>query len=225
MADIGKMIKIDMLSISPYFTLKNLLIIVGVIVLNLVVSNNATVAYLMPFLFAMMFSSYPFLIGEEAGIDGLYRIFGLKEDTIVRGRYIMALILYGLAFLFSMIFIGIFRKITGSFDRTESIVYFIFYTIIFFLVVSITYPIYFNHGYTKARSAVFIPFLIVMAIASMVIILKTYLSAGSKEKILSLISYLASNKVLVGGLIIIFLLLMLTISISLSSKYYRKRDF
>ena len=94
MKDIKKIIKLDYISIVPYFTFKNLIIMIFLYCFYFVVSKNPAIAISMPLIFAIIYSSYPFLVGDEAGLDGLYKIFGIKNRDVVIGRYIFAIILF-----------------------------------------------------------------------------------------------------------------------------------
>ncbi len=104
MKDIKKIMRLDYISIKPYFTIKNLLIMLILYLVYFFMTKNPLIAISMPLLFAMMYSSYPFLVGDEAGIDSLYKIFGIKGDKVVKGRYAFALILFMTAIIIGLIF-------------------------------------------------------------------------------------------------------------------------
>ena len=64
--------KLDFVTIKPYLTLKNLVILIGV---SLIMSWNegpspAVSAIVM--MFGILYISYPFAVGEQNGIDSLY---------------------------------------------------------------------------------------------------------------------------------------------------------
>ena len=44
---------------------------------------------------ALLFAGYPFMVGENAGIDPLYRLFGIPNRDVVKGRYVVAMLLTG----------------------------------------------------------------------------------------------------------------------------------
>ena len=79
MSEIIKFIKIDMLSIKPYLTLKNALIFIGLGVFYSMVTSNLMIIFGVALLFVSLLSTYPFLVGDKTGIDSLYRVFGFKE--------------------------------------------------------------------------------------------------------------------------------------------------
>ena len=64
-----KVFKLDLLSIKPYLTLKNLVIFIGLSVIYTALSKNPATAIAVSQMFALLFSSYPFMVGEGAGID------------------------------------------------------------------------------------------------------------------------------------------------------------
>ena len=76
MSEIIKFIKIDMLSVKPYLTLKNALIFIGLGVFYSMVTSNLMIIFGVALLFVSLLSTYPFLVGVKTGIDSLYRVFG-----------------------------------------------------------------------------------------------------------------------------------------------------
>lgn len=88
--DAIKVLKIDLISVRPYFTIKNLIILVGLGALYGTFSKSPVMVLATVQMFAILFSSYPFLVGEESGIDPLYKLFGIDSKDVVRGRYLLA---------------------------------------------------------------------------------------------------------------------------------------
>ncbi len=218
MNDIKKIIKLDYFSIRPYFTLKNLVIFVGLSIFYSYVAKNAIATFSMPILFSLIFSGYPFLVGDEAGIDSLYRVFGIKRENVVYGRYIFA-------FLLSVfcIFVGIILYIITSLvfkynlkmNGFENNIFVSF--VIILLVVAIQYPLYFKYGYTKAKTLAIIPF-ILFAILGLVL-------SRFKEYIMELVTKIGNNTIYIIIPALVLVTLLSFVSMIISKKIYRKRDF
>ena len=80
--NIKKQIKLDIISMKPYYTLKNLIILLGISLFYSYINKSPLVMLSMTLTFAVMFSSNPFLLGENSGIDALYKIFSIDSKTV-----------------------------------------------------------------------------------------------------------------------------------------------
>ncbi|WP_311376012.1 ABC-2 transporter permease [Anaerococcus lactolyticus] len=215
--NIKKQIKLDIISIKPYLTIKNFAIITFIPLFYMYIMDSPVITLSMAMVFGIIFSSYPFLLGENAGIDGLYRIFGISSKELVIARYIMAYIIFISVSIFGIIyylFIALVKDYPIGMDIFEMIgINFAFFT----LMISFQYPIYFKYGYAKARTAGFIPILII-GILGMV--------GGYFIKDFTLIiNFLEENEIkIVIGLCILFVIL-ITISMILAINFYKQRDF
>lgn len=225
MKNINKMIKLDLISILPYFTRKNLLILIFLSVYYLVISKNPFIIFSIPVFFSILFASYPFLVGEEAGIDGLYKLLGINSRDVVIGRYVLSFILFILGSLIGILLLAIFniRAEGASYDGIY--LYSLSYFVFFILITCLTFPIYFKHGYTKAKGIVFIPFLSIGVIVSLVVLLNKYMSLATKGKFITLLNYMALHKIMMLVILALFLGIIIFISMYFSHKFYEKRDF
>ncbi len=202
MKDIKKIMRLDYISIKPYFTIKNLLIMLILYLVYFFMTKNPLIAISMPLLFAMIYSSYPFLVGDEAGIDSLYKIFGIKGDKVA---IIIGLIFSLVASFFVKFDIKIVLPIIGSFF------------IVFVFLISMQYPLYFKYGYKKAKT--------LSAISFVVIALFSFFSMTFRNSLKDLLNLMTNNK-LMSILIILFIIFaIISISIKLSEKFYKNRDF
>lgn len=221
MNNVSKMIKLDIISIAPYFTLKNLLIITALSIFYMFISNNPVIIFSIPVFFSILYSSYPFLIGEESGIDGLYRIFGIKSKEVVQARYIISLLMFVLGSLIGFIFLGIYSFIGEEDGLRGAFIYCIVNFILYILITSLTFPIYFKYGYTKAKGVIFIPFFTIAILTLLVVFLNKYMGLSFRN----LFNLILTYKVLSLGIIALFLLGIIFLSLHFSYKYYKKRDF
>ncbi|MDO4721492.1 MAG: ABC-2 transporter permease [Peptostreptococcaceae bacterium] len=218
MKAVKKIIEIDRLSIRPYLTLKNLFIFGFLSLFYIFISKNPMSALSMSVMFSLLFSSYPFLVGENSGIDGLYRVLGIRSGDVVLGRYLSAVFITVKATLVG----GCFVLLSASLFPTEEMFFTIavYGAVSFFLstlMIGIQYPFYFKFGYLKAKSMIVYPFLGV-GILSFALI-------RMREKIEPLISWMGGNLLLLIFLLLIFWLGMLLFSFALSKKWYGQREF
>ena len=217
MKDIIKIIKLDTISIYPYLTIKNLLIIIILSIFYSFSAKSTTVIFGITQVFAVLFSSYPFLVGNESGIDSLYGILGIKRENVVYGRYIWSMLIN----IFGIVLGIIFGSIISIFLKTDFIVQaLVISPTIFFMssiVILIQYPLFFKYGYAKAKTVMSMLIIGVAIIGLSVMYFK--------ETLIKVIEFVVSN-ILIS--IILFILLYLAInflSIKLSVKYYKEREF
>lgn len=217
MKDINKIIKLDLISIRPYYTLKNLLILLGLSFFYGLLSKNAFVAYNFASIFTLIFTTYPFLVGEESGIDTLYVAFGIKREKVVLGRYIWSYLIILMGLLLGSVLVGINTIILKEnffvLDQLFSIIgIFIFSGII----ISIQYPLFFKYGYKKAKTIIFAIFAL---IAIFIFALGKF-----REPLKGFIGGVFDYPYLIVATILLIWLLVNVISIKLSIDAYRKRD-
>lgn len=215
--DIKNQIKLDIISMKPYYTLKYLIIILAIFFYNSFIMKSPMGMLPMILFYAVMFSSNLFLLGENSGIDSLYKIFSIGSKKVVIARYILAGLIFIVASLlgFSIYaIVSLIKNMPIGLDMSMVIgINFVLYAII----ISVQYPIFFKSGYIKAKTFKFLPIFII-AIIGMALgyFIKDF------GPILNFV--LENQRMLIIGLCIL-VVLMLTISITLSIKFYKKRDF
>lgn len=217
MKDIKKIVNLDYISIKPYFTLKNLIIMICLYLVYFFITSNPLTANSAILIFSIVYSSYPFLIGEEAGIDSLYRIFGIKSEKVVIGRYVFALLLFIFALLISIVFSTIFSFFVETADIREFLATSLAYLLVYLVFISLKYPLYFKFGYKKAKS--------ISALTFVLIGLLSFLVMALKDSLNDLFLFMENNifMTLLISLLLVFLIVF--ISIKVSQKLYKKRDF
>lgn len=215
--NVKKQIKLDLISIKPYFTLKNLIIFLGIVIFYMFINNSPNIIISLSMIIAMIYSSFPFLVGENADIDGVYRLLSIGSRDIVIGRYILALIFYLCSFILGFVFYLIVATIK-DFPIDLDILFSLGINFpVFAIIISLQYPIYFKYGYAKAKTWTLLPIFIIGIIGML---------AGFFIKDFDqLINFIYQNKDLIIIISIILLILIITISIKLSVKFYKQRDF
>lgn len=217
MKDIKKIVNLDYISIKPYFTLKNLIIMIFLYLVYFFVTSNPLTANSAILIFSIVYSSYPFLIGEEAGIDSLYRIFGIKSEKVVLGRYVFALLLFIFALLISIVFSTIFSFFVETADIREFLATSLAYLLVYLVFISLKYPLYFKFGYKKAKS--------ISALTFALIGLLYFLVMALKDSLSDLFIFMENNIFMTLLISLILVLVIFIISIKSSQKFYKNRDF
>ncbi|WP_416334967.1 ABC-2 transporter permease [Anaerococcus sp. DFU013_CI05] len=214
---IKKLIKLDIISIKPYFTLKNFIIMTVLALFYMELMDSPNVIMSITMIFSMIFSSYPFLVGENSGIDGLYRIFSIDCKDVVVGRYILAGLLYIMTSLIGLIFYLIITLIKSIPMNIDILITLAINFLVYAVVTALQYPIFFKYGYTKAKTYALIPIFIIGIIA---------MSLGFFIKdFKQILSFLEQNKSMILISVIILVVVIIFISIKLAIKSYKKRDF
>ncbi|MBU5668523.1 ABC-2 transporter permease [Peptoniphilus sp. MSJ-1] len=214
MSEIKKILKLDWVTTRPYFTIKNLLVMIFLCAILFFSTKNPLTTVSMPLIFAILYSSYPFLVGEDAGIDALYRIFGIKSKNVVLGRYIFSVFLYIGFALFGLLVALVLFLLGNKINASEVLGSYGIYTIIYLLIVNFQYPFFFKLGYQKARLVAMVGIFLFGGIAGA-------LFAGFSELILSLSQN--PTVLIIAGLVMIAIIF--AISINFSIRFYRKKDF
>ncbi len=213
-----KVLQLDLLSIRPYLTVKNWSILAGLGVLYGVLTRNPMAILGTAQMFAVLFAGYPFLVGEESGIDPLYKLFSIDSGDVVKGRYLLAVclvaVMSGLGMVLALavgmlwpiphLASGLIGSALGTGFGAMGIVF-------------LEYPIYFRYGYKKGKMLAAIPFFLLVIIA----ILSSYIG----EKLAVFLYILMLNLPLTLGLALAIWLLILLASLHISHREYAKKDF
>ena len=214
-----KVLKLDLLSIKPYLTIKNLIILIGLGTLYGVLSKNPAFVLATVQMFAVLFSGYPFMVGEESGIDPLYKLFSISpKDVVVKGRYLLATVS-----VIIMLVVGVvMAMLIGLAYPMEDLFYSLLLAapcigLISLIIIFIEYPIYFKYGYKKGKTLTAVPMLL-LAIGA---VCSTYFH----ESLKSILQFLVMNPFVAMGIICIIFFVIVVVSLKLSNKLYAKRDF
>lgn len=220
-------VRLDFMTVKPYFTIKNLLIYAAVALFLSVVSGNIASGIGIGMMLGTMFVGYPFAIGEKSNLDALYAILSVNRKTVVLGRYIFALALNACAVLFSFAFsaAGLFAvKISGSSADSADPLWSVISLSAVFVIIQVTQlPIFFRFGYSKARSINLLPFCFFMAAAAALMALGK--AGGFSDGLSEYFSALLNASEIIITLSVLTLILVIFVSYSLSLSFYKKREF
>lgn len=215
--------KLDYLTVKPYITLKNILIfsIVFAIIGYRTDDPSAIIGIMM--MYGTIYVTSPFAVGDKNGIDTLYATLPLTKKNIVVGRYVFALFLNvivgAIAVAISAIFMFVFGK---EINWIETLIIIMVYFVVFTILQSIQLPIHFKLGYAKAKFLAYLPF---AALPAAVIVISKLAGKNSFLPFLkNTFSWIETNSLLSIILVIIIWVLIVISSISLSYRFYKKRE-
>lgn len=222
MKHILSFVRLDLITIKPYLTLKNFLIF-GISALFVVYGTKTSITALGILMgFGTLYITYPFAVGEKNGIDSLYVFLGIERNTVVIGRYIYALVI-NLAFcLFALIitgFVSIIMQFPFSFIDNVLILIILFFFFSFTQFIQI--PIYFKLGFSKARLLAYIPFLLI----PIVVVFIGQFTPMFMDNLDSFLLWITNNPIIIIAIILSLWLLSLYGSIIVSQRFYQKREF
>lgn len=223
MSKIISFVKLDFITIKPYLTWKNFLILLVVAVIMTWNSDSSAAAVGFIMVFAALYVSYPFAVGERNGIDSLYMTLSITRKTVVLGRYVFALsfnILSGiLAFIISF---GLFTVLGKAFNVLETLGAICAIFVIYTLIQAFQLPIFFKLGYAKAKFFSYLP-LIGWPLA--VFLLSSLLNETQMLGSLSgWMTWLSENTIAAVVIAAGIWLVAVLISYQISLAYYKKRD-
>ena len=219
MKDILKVVKLDFLSVMPYFTLKNLIIFILLGIFYSYLMEAAIAVFISGFIIGIIYSSYPFIVGDVSNLDSLYSLCGISRKNIVKGRYLTAVLLSSVSALFCFT-LAVFMKFAFNFEGDISmLVVTIIYSVIFMIfVILIQYPFFFKLGYMKGK--------MVAKVSTIFMVVAVYVGISFSSRIADL--FFEYPKLLIQIVIpvtIVIVAISYIASKRLSLYFYEKRDF
>jgi hypothetical protein len=229
MSKLKAFVRLDFMTVKPYFTAKNLLIFGAVAMFLSAVNGTVQMSLGIGFMLGTLFISYPFAIGEKSNMDALYATVSIKRKTVVLGRYLSTFLLNICAIAFSFVFaaFGVAgARLTNIFQSNsggDSLALIFALSGLLILIQTIQLPIFFKLGYTKAKFMSVVPFALFMGCyAAFMSISK---ESGALAQVTSTLTNILSNNALTIILAALLLALAVCVSYNLSLAFYKKREF
>lgn len=218
-------VRLDFITVKPYFTPKNLAIMIAAPLIILTSTGTDTTSVGMFVVFAALYISYPFAICERNGMDALYPTLSISRRTVVLGRYLFALAfdicaaITGIVVTFAVLFV-----MQKTLNVSETMLTMLVMFIMVSIIEAVQLPIYFKLGYNKAKVMAYLPF-VGFFLVTVVVGRFIPVDNGLSEGITSFIGWVESNPFIAAsiGIMIWFGLMFISYQIALS--YYSKRDF
>ena len=214
-------VKLDLVTVKPYLTWKNLMIFTAVGLLLVVTSGSGLTAIAMVMAYAALYVSYPFAVGEKNGIDALYVTLSIKRNTVVLGRYLFMLFVDIVAALFAYAFACLVLTVMQKeFNALETLLVTggLFWA--YSLIQTVQLPIYFKLGYAKAKAIAYLPF---VGLPLAVILLSSFLKSHLPME--QVLDYFASNPIMIALIVAGVWTVAMLLSFRVSIIGYNKRDF
>ncbi|MDR2940583.1 MAG: ABC-2 transporter permease [Clostridiales bacterium] len=215
--------KLDFLTVKPFLSPSNLM---GFLVIFVFIGLSSSILTMSGVLmmYAAIYTSYPFAVGEKNSIDTLYATLPLEKKDIVTGRYIFAIMLNVLLALIILLILFILSiSSIEAVNLTEALVSVVSCFIIASFVESLQLPIYFKLGYAKAKFLAYFPiFICSITIAFIPVIFKNI----NLIKILNnLYGWIFLNPLVATIVIFIAWLMVMALSCYISYSLYKNREF
>jgi hypothetical protein len=216
--------RLDFQTIRVYLNLKALgiFLVVAVAVGWSTGSDAALLA--VPAAMECSWATYPCAMSEKANLDTLYTTLSLSRRTVVRGRYVFALLLvlaslaggYIVAAALSLVRRQPFEPLLplGELGLLFAV---------FSVVIAAQLPIIFKLGYTAARFLAYVPMI------GMIVVIVGMGSLSQQEWMASFLTaastWLLSHPAAVVAILVLVWAAALLGSYALSVRFYAKRDF
>lgn len=215
--------RLDFVTIKPYLTVKNLLLLLAVCVFFGVGTGSAPGMIGIVVMYSSIYASYPFAVGEKNSLDMLYATLPISRKRIVEGRYLFSLCMNVSAAVLSVLLSGaLLTALNKGWNLTEALVTAGGSMGLFLLIESVQLPLYFKLGYAKAKFLVYLPLAafpaVVIAGASL------FGKENSLAAVRSLTAWLDANLYLALAFAALVPCAAFIASCLLSVSIYRKRD-
>ena len=224
MSKVLSFVKLDFITVKPYLTVKNLLILL-VVVVALSINNTAggvLIGIIMAF--ALMYSSYPFAVGEKSCIDQLYSTLPMNKRNIVLGRYGFVLALDVMSGVAAGLFLFAWQTaLQRTFSWQETLLTILVLFVVYTFFQAIQLPIYFKLGYAKAKFLAYMPIAIFPLVA--VAVGSRFSDVDWVGLVENALLWFSDNQLLAIAVSVIAWMAIMFISYRISLSFYKKREF
>jgi len=224
MSRVLSFVRLDFITVKPYLTLKNLFILLLVVTVLSINKTSSGFLIGMIMAFAFMYSSYPFAVGEQNGIDQLYITLPMSKRNIVLGRYgfVLAIDVMSGAAAFVLLFASqnILQR-AFSVQETLLTILVLFFVYTFFQAIQL--PVYFKLGYARAKFLVYLPIAIIPLAA--VAIGSRFSDAYLELLAENVLAWFFDNPFFATVIVVIIWIAIMSVSYSISFNSYKKREF
>jgi hypothetical protein len=224
-------VRLDFMTVKPYFTARNLLILGAVAVFLSAVNGMVQMSVGIGFMLGTLFISYPFAVGEKNNMDALYVTISVNRKTVVLGRYLFTFLLNICAIVFSLVFAAFgvvgaqFANVFQDSDGGDSLALILALSGLLILTQTVQLPIFFKLGYTKAKFVSIVPFALFMGCYAYAASVNLTKESGSLAGLSAALAGILSNGALTAMLAALLLATAVYVSYSLSVAFYSKREF
>ena len=217
-------VRLDMMTVKPYFTWKTILIILAATSVFSINASNGGMAVGMLMMYGGMMVTYPFAVGEKSDMDAFYTTLSIRRNTVVLGRYLFALISDLCAGVFAILFSLVAALLTiGEFEYAETAVAALIIFALYSVIQAIQLPLFFKLGYTKGKFIAYMPMVGFPLIA--ILFGNMFSRVISRETLAAMFGWFIANPILSGYIAFVLWLGIMLLSYRVSRGIYAKRDF
>jgi len=227
MEKIKPFIRLDFITVKPYFTLKYLLIFAAACFVVTLSSPEMGIPIFI--IYSTISAVYPFAVSEKSAIENLYISLSVKRETVVLGRYLFTFTLDVLAviiaFIYSYLVYIIFVLLNGfgdGFDAKKMLIIVTIMLMVCTLIQAIQLPIFFKIGYARAKFLSYLPFMAMFILAALIV--KDVLT-NENSWFIKTLGWIGGNQILAGFAGVAAWFAIMIVSYRLSVVFYKKRDF
>lgn len=218
-------VRLDFITVKSYLTIKTLAIMIAAPLVILISTGVSTMSISMFMVFAALYISYPFAIGDKNCMDALYQTLSITRNTVVIGRYLFTLTFDLCAGIVGIIVTFIMAAATKTqIDYLEAIFTLLSMFVVVTIIEAVQLPIYFKLGYEKAKFAAYLPFMGVM-LAALAIMRFLPKDVSITDQLDNILGWASANPYLTALLAAFIWLGIMVVSYQISLSFYRKRDF
>ncbi|WP_213818257.1 ABC-2 transporter permease [Garciella nitratireducens] len=214
-------VRLDFAALKPYS--KSLYMYAMIVIFVGVTNDSLNVVFAMVMVGLPMILSYPFAISEKNSLDTLYSTLSLGRRDVVIGRYVFVFVIEMIA-IAALLILAVIKSNFSPLDMTieETFLYLSVLSMMFSIIISFQYPVFFKFGYTKAKLYTYIPLLLTFLIIGVLPTIMTRLNIKINWQAINQI--LMKNSMLTVLLPILIGVISLLISCMVSMKIYERKD-
>lgn len=217
-------IRLDLITIKPYLTIKNLIIFIALALIMIISSGQSVSGIGIIMVYSAMYVTYPFAVGEKNDIDALYNTLSIKRSTVVLGRYLFALVvdICSGVFTYCLSYV-LMTMLHKDFKAWETLLITFVMFLVYSVLQAVQLPIFFKLGYTRAKFFAYLPFVgLPLAVLIFTNLLKDTITI---EQVAHILEWFTTNPQIAALFGAIIWLGLMAISYQISLSYYNKRDF
>lgn len=214
-------IRLDFAALKPYN--KSLYMYALIVIFIGATNDSLNLIFAMVMVGLPIILSYPFAISEKNSLDTLYSTLSLERRDVVLGRYIFVFIIEMIAIAMLLI-LSIIKSNFIPLDITfkEIFLYLSILSMMFSIIISFQYPVFFKFGYTKGKLYTYIPLLLIFLFIGVLPSIVARLNININWEAIN--QMFAENLVLMFMLPILIGVISLLISCMVSVKIYERKD-
>ena len=227
MTQIYKFMRLDYLSIKPYFSASIVVAFVFAVVATSLSSLSGAVG--MAVIFSTILAGYPFAVGEKANFNALYCQLALRRVEVVRGRYSFVLASSIAVTMVTCLFYLILAFVRQTATGNPTILFVdVFQAAVLAIVASVLIqvlqlPVFFRFNYEKARVAATLPLIAISGFSAI-------LTIGQRNQdtiriFENLAAWVQTNTSMLAICVLPIVLLITALSFKISLRFYLQRDF